>query len=98
MELYLIAALMLVLVAVIAIINHGARQARTLYDSQTEERRVIIQELSEEDVGFGYMALFLNRAGFRNREGSEFTEEQVELEFSRAYFGRQSDSPRILAE
>lgn len=95
MELYIIAALILVLVAVIAIISHGAKQARTLYDNQTEERREILQELSREGFAFHYMAMFLNRAGFRNREGNEFTEEQVEFEFSRAYFARQNDSPRI---
>lgn len=95
MELYFIAALILVLVAVMAIISHGAKQARTLYDSQTRERREIIQELSREGLGFHYMAMFLNRAGFRNREGNEFTEEQVELELSRAYFARQYDSTRI---
>lgn len=82
MALYVVAALLLLLVALVAILNCGARRARTQCDGQTDDRRLVIQELFQEGVGWRHAVMVLKRAGFINREGSEFTEEQVKLEHS----------------
>jgi len=86
-ELYGIAGMILALAAAVAVLNYGARRAREQYERQTGERRRIIQQLSNEGVGHGYIALFLNRFGFRNRQGNEFTEVQIKREYAELTFG-----------
>ena len=52
------------------------------YKSKTEERRATMKKLKGEGHDWRQITLIINRMNFRNREGKEFTENELREEFA----------------
>ena len=50
------------------------------YKSQTASRRKMIREMSNQNTGWKHMALVLDRAGYKSKEGEELTASDVASE------------------